>query len=101
MPSAEAVEEVAEIEVTAGQEDHADQEVAEDEVANLPHPVIRGPSIQTCQLGTGLGAPTISNSDEEHTFVQNLRLAHGRIFTPNDLKNEKLTSSVKNQSRHL
>ena len=54
---------------------------------------ILGPSILTFQQETGLGVVCILNTDDLHTFVQNLQPALGRTSTlPNLLKIEVLTS---------
>ena len=54
--------------------------------------VIRGPSIRTCLLESGVGAICISDTAEELTFVQSHLLAPGRIFTLQNLNNETVTS---------
>ena len=54
--------------------------------------VIRGPSIRTCLLESGVGAICISDMAEELTFVRSRLLVPGRIFILQNLNNETVTS---------
>ena len=63
------------------------------ELKGQPRPSIKELSILIYQMETGKGAVCISNTENLHTFVQNLQPVHGKmsIFQSH---NEKLTSSV-------
>ena len=57
------------------------------------HPGV-GPSIQTFLLESGQDVLCISDTGEEHTFVQNRLPALGRTSSHQDLKNETGTNSA-------
>ena len=61
---------------------------------NQPPQDTRGPSILICQLESGQDVLCISDTGEEHTFVQNRLPALGRTSSHQDLKNETGTSSA-------
>ena len=52
------------------------------------------PSIQISLLGNGKGALYIINTVDLHTFVLNPLLAHGRMFSFQDLKSDNQASSA-------
>ena len=52
------------------------------------------PNIQICPKETNNGAVCISDGGKELFSVQTRPVAHGRMCTPPDLQNEKLTSSA-------
>ena len=60
-----------------------------------PRPGTQGPSIRTCQPGSGPGARCTSAGGKVLFSVPNPPPAHGRIFTLRNLQiiNEKVTSS--------
>ena len=88
-----AAEAAAEIEEETAVVSPADRRLG---VKLKPRPGTQGPSIRTCQPGSGPGARCTSAGGKVLSSVRNPPHVHGRIFMLQNLPNkiEKLTSSA-------